>query len=96
MHPKDLGELQGLREKRNLHCWVEAAVQAAAGGVAPDVLLTVGLENTGPYPVTQSWSVQIVSKAPLPPGGERTGRCCPKYDKMNSALLWPIPVRIAH
>ncbi|KAK9909350.1 hypothetical protein WJX75_000884 [Coccomyxa subellipsoidea] len=41
---------QGLRDRRNLHCWVEAAVQASGERAAPDVLLTIGLQNTGPYP----------------------------------------------
>ena len=69
----ELGTLQGLRDRCNLHCWVEAAVQASGERAAPDVLLTIGLQNTGPYPVAQAWSVLIVCRAPALPGGHQTG-----------------------
>lgn len=52
--------VQGVRAKRNVHCWVEGTAAPPAAGVE----LSVGLQNTGPYPVTQAWSVLVVCAAP--------------------------------
>lgn len=65
--------LQGLRNGRNLCCRIEGALQAAAEGAAPDVQLTVSLQNTGPYTVTQAWSALIVCRAPQIGGGSGKG-----------------------
>ncbi|BDA42722.1 hypothetical protein COCOBI_03-6150 [Coccomyxa sp. Obi] len=64
---------QGLRNGRSLCCQIEGALQAAAEGAAPDVQLTVSLQNTGPYPVTKAWSALIVCRAPQFGSGNERG-----------------------
>ncbi|CAL8467626.1 g7164 [Coccomyxa elongata] len=78
---------QGMRNGHNLCCRIEGALQAAAEGAAPDVQVTVSLQNTGPYPVTQAWSALIVCRAPQFGGGNGQG-----YHMQKAIPLRGLPV----